>query len=200
MSDLKSWFNEPTYLAAVFCGSYLLGSIPFGLLLTKLFGVGDIRQIGSGNIGATNVLRTGKKILALSTLLLDGLKGATAVYVTFLFNPNLILVAALTVVFGHIFPLWLKFKGGKGVATTIGVFICFQPILGLSTCLTWLLVAFIFRYSSLASLIAVGLSPIYAWCMEFEDLVLVTSILAVFIWSTHKRNICRILTGMEPKI
>src|SRR3981189_1762307 len=142
---------------------YLLGSIPFGLILTKLAGTQDLRSIGSGNIGATNVLRTGHKGLALATLLLDGGKGAIAVLaIGTIMAPPAALIAGVAAVVGHNFPVWLRFKGGKGVATTLGTMCAAVPLVGLLACVTWLAVAAIFRYSSLAALTALALAPLYA--------------------------------------
>ena len=140
--------------------SYLLGSIPFGLILTKIFLKKDIRKIGSGNIGTTNVLRTGKKSLAATTLILDLMKGYFSIIITFTYFENLISYSALICFIGHIFPVWLKFKGGKGVATTLGTLIAIQPLLGAITGLIWFISALIFRISSLSALIAVGLTPV----------------------------------------
>ena len=139
----------PHVIAALL--GYLLGSIPFGLVLTKLAGLGDIRSIGSGNIGATNVLRTGRKDLALATLLLDGGKGAVAVLIARLVSEDLTVIAGGAAILGHLFPVWLKFKGGKGVATTLGTLIAVNWMVGIGACLVWLVVALLFRYSSLSA-------------------------------------------------
>src|SRR6185436_4969804 len=136
------------HIAAAILG-YLLGSIPFGLLLTKMAGLGDIRAIGSGNIGATNVLRTGRKDLALATLLLDGGKGAVAVLIARLFAEDLTVIAGAAAILGHLFPVWLKFKGGKGVATTLGTLIAINWMVGIGACIVWFVMAVLFRYSSL---------------------------------------------------
>src|SRR5687767_5336877 len=146
-----------TGLLALLAG-YLLGSIPFGLVLTKAAGLGDIRQIGSGNIGATNVLRTGNKPLALATLLLDGGKGAIAALIAAQFSPLLAVIAGGAALLGHLFPVWLRFKGGKGVATTLGTLIAINWMVGVAACLTWLAVAFALRISSLSALAAVALA------------------------------------------
>src|SRR5215510_6720902 len=138
---------------------YLLGSIPFGLLLTKLAGLGDIRSIGSGNIGATNVLRTGRKDLALATLLLDGGKGAVAVLLARMVSEDLTVIAGGAAILGHQFPVWLKFKGGKGVATKFGTLIAVNWMVGLATCVVWFVTAVLFRYSSLSALVATAASP-----------------------------------------
>ncbi len=188
----------PTYIAIV--GGYILGSIPFGLVLTKLAGLGDIRNIGSGNIGATNVLRTGNKGLAAATLLLDGGKGAAAVLIASLWSPALGLVAGLAAFIGHLFPIWLKFKGGKGVATFLGILLALAWPLGLAAILTWLIVAYLYRMSSLAALIAAALTPLYANGLGTKHLIVYTAILAVLIFYTHRANIARILKRQEPKI
>lgn len=201
---------------------YLIGSIPFGLLLTKFGGYGDIRSIGSGNIGATNVLRTGNKKLAALTLLLDGAKGAVAVYLAqAAMTYDASLYAAVGAFLGHLFPVWLKFKGGKGVATTIGIFLALLPQLGVIVILLWLATAAIFRMSSLAALVAIGLSPLLAWYLtkDLSDTVhsldgsitflvnyhphvlpYICAFMAVFVFIKHKQNILRLLKGEEPKI
>lgn len=198
-------------LLVALLGGYLLGSIPFGLLLTKAAGLGDIRAIGSGNIGATNVLRTGRKGLAAATLLLDALKGVAAVLLTaWLLGPEPATVAALGAVLGHLFPVWLKFKGGKGVATTIGVLLAIAWPIGVLACLVWLLAAMLFRYSSLAALLAILIAAIGAWALSFGPHVggvvsllylgeLVT-LLTVLVYAKHHENIRRLLNGTETKI
>ena len=164
MPDPISWAFVWPYFLAAFAGGYLLGSLPFGLLVTKMAGLGDIRQLGSGNIGTTNVLRTGRKDLAAATLLLDGGKGAAAVLIAqFFWGPDMALLAGLGAVIGHLFPVWLKFKGGKGVATTLGTLLALDFAVGAGACLTWLAVALILRYSSLAALLAVASAPVFAW-------------------------------------
>ncbi len=188
-------------LAAIL--GYLLGSIPFGLVLTRAAGLGDIRAIGSGNIGATNVLRTGNKGLALATLLLDGGKGAAAVLLARAFagEESAALIAGVAAVFGHNFPVWLKFKGGKGVATTLGTMLAVAPYVGLAACLTWLGVALIFRYSSLAALIALALAPLYAELMVHDHWVALAFLaLAALGWIRHRANLARLKRGEEPKI
>jgi len=180
--------------------SYLLGSIPFGLLITRLSGEGDIRTIGSGNIGATNVLRTGKKGLALITFLLDALKGSGAVVLALWLYPDLYQIAGIVAVLGHIFPVWLNFKGGKGVATALGVLLILDSSLALIVIVTWVTMAVVWRYSSLAALIAIGLSPIYTYVLNGNEFVLTTLTLALILILTHKQNIARLLTGSESKI
>ncbi|HVY99227.1 MAG TPA: glycerol-3-phosphate 1-O-acyltransferase PlsY [Dongiaceae bacterium] len=179
---------------------YLLGSIPFGLLLTRMAGLGDIRKIGSGNIGATNVLRTGNKGLALATLLLDGAKGAVAVLIARHFDPDLAVIAGAGAFVGHIFPVWLRFKGGKGVATALGTWLALAWPVGVLACLTWLAVAFVFRYSSLSALLAVALAPVYAIWLGSPPLVWFGIGVAILVWIRHHENIRRLLKGEEPKI
>jgi acyl phosphate:glycerol-3-phosphate acyltransferase len=180
---------------------YLCGSIPFGLLLTKAAGLGDVRSIGSGNIGATNVLRTGNKRIAALTLFLDGLKGAVPVLLlTYIDSPQAGMIAGLAAMAGHIFPVWLDFKGGKGVATSLGVlFGLFWP-LGLIFIALWLALAFAFRMSSLAGLVASALTPLWAYLLGRTDLVLPTVLIAIVIWIMHRANIARLMKGEEPKI
>lgn len=188
-------------LALSALGGYVLGSIPFGLLLTRAAGLGDIRQIGSGNIGATNVLRTGNKTLAVATLLLDGGKGAIAATLALIFaGHDPMLVAAFAAVLGHNFPVWLKFKGGKGVATTFGTLLAVAWPVGLGACLTWLVVAVLFRISSLSALVALALSPFYGWFIAGPKTALMAAGLAVLGFIRHEANIRRLLKGEEPRI
>jgi glycerol-3-phosphate acyltransferase PlsY len=188
------------YLFASIIG-YLSGSIPYGLILTKLAGLGDVRAIGSGNIGATNVLRTGNKLLAFTTLLFDGLKGTLPVLIAcFAWNLNAALVAGFAAMAGHIFPIWLKFKGGKGVATMIGVVFGLHWPLGLVFLGLWLIMALLFRMSSLSALTAAALSPFAASFMGRTDLMLPIAALAIIIFITHRANIQRLLSQTESKI
>ncbi len=201
MPDPISWEFAGPYLLAAFAGGYLLGAVPFGLLLARLAGLGDIRNIGSGSIGATNVLRTGRKGLAAATLLLDGGKGAGAVLLAGLWGPDPQLMAALGAVLGHIFPLWLRFRGGKGVATVLGVLLAFAWPAGLAACATWLLIAGLLRYSSLAGLVALAAAPLYVWLFTRDlQLVEIIAVLAAMVWIRHRVNIVRLLKGEEPKI
>ena len=179
---------------------YLLGSIPFGLLLGKLAGAGDIRGIGSGNIGATNVLRTGRKGLAVLTLLLDAGKGAAAVLVTAYFTPLLGLAAGIAAVAGHCFPVWLKFKGGRGVATGFGVLLAALPLVGLLACATWAAVAAIFRFSSLAALAAYLAAPVYAAVFYDVPEGIFAAVISILIIVRHRANIARLRAGTEPRI
>lgn len=181
---------------------YLLGAIPFGLVLCKLAGYGDIRSIGSGNIGATNVLRTGNKPLAFLTLVLDIGKGAIAVLLArYLLSFDAAMLAGFGAVFGHLFPVWLKFKGGKGVATTLGMLLALIPPVGLLACVMWLVIAFGFNISSLAALVSLLFTPLVAHYFYADtSLTLMCSGLVVLIWIKHKANIERLLKGEEPKI
>ncbi|CAA7620708.1 glycerol-3-phosphate 1-O-acyltransferase PlsY [Magnetospirillum sp. UT-4] len=190
-----------TALLLAALGGYLLGSVPFGLVLTRAAGLGDIRAIGSGNIGATNVLRTGRKGLALATLLLDGGKGAAAALSALvLAGEQAMLVAGLAAVLGHNFPVWLKFKGGKGVATTLGtLFACAWPV-GLAAVATWLVTAAIFRISSLSALTALALSPAFAWVLAGPETAAMAAGLAALGFIRHEANIRRLLKGEEPRI
>jgi len=181
---------------------YLLGSIPFGLLLTRIAGLGDIRGIGSGNIGATNVLRTGRKGLAAGTLVLDGVKGAAAVLIAraFVYDVDIALFAGLAAVLGHLFPVWLNFKGGKGVATGLGVLIAAAWPIGLTACAVWLIVAATTRRSSLAALAAFASAPIAALIVEDFPVVKLAFTIAVLVFVRHQANIRRLLAGTEPRI
>jgi acyl phosphate:glycerol-3-phosphate acyltransferase len=180
---------------------YVLGSIPFGLLLTRAAGLGDIRQIGSGNIGATNVLRTGNKGIAAATLLLDGLKGAVAVLLARQFSGEAaVLWAGIGAVFGHTFPVWLRFKGGKGAATSYGVLIAAAWPVGLAAGAVWLIVAAVARMSSLAALISFAAAPLLAAVLADATIVKLALVIAVLVFVRHHENIRRLLTGTEPRI
>lgn len=180
---------------------YLLGSIPFGLLLTRAAGLGDIRSIGSGNIGATNVLRTGNKALAAATLVLDMGKGAVAVLLArWLWGEDAAMLAGVAAFLGHVFPVWLRLRGGKGVATYIGVVLALNWIVGLIFCATWLLIAFAQRYSSLAALTAAATAPIFAYVVSGLTLAAATGALSVVLVIRHWTNIRRLWEGTEPKI
>lgn len=188
-----------TAVAAVL--GYLLGSVPFGLVLTRAVGI-DLRAIGSGNIGATNVLRTGRKGLALATLLLDSGKGAIAALLALALagSTEATIAAGFFAVLGHNFPVWLKFQGGKGVATTLGVLVATAWPVGLAACGTWLAVAALFRYSSLAALLALAASPAYAWVLATPLHAVMAAALAVLAFVRHKDNIRRLLNGSEGRI
>lgn len=179
---------------------YLVGSIPFGLLLTRLSGKGDIREIGSGNIGATNVLRTGSKPLAALTLVLDGGKGAAAALFMGQWGLDFALLAGLFAVVGHNFPVWLRFRGGKGVATTIGVLLAFSWPVGLITCAIWLAVAVISRYSSLAALVSLAASPFIMFWLADTPRTVIAALLALLAIARHHENIRRLLCGKESRI
>lgn len=212
MPDPISWAHSWPYLALALAGGYLLGAVPFGLLLTRLAGLGDIRAIGSGNIGATNVLRTGKKGLAAATLLLDGLKGTAAVLLALRFaGPDAALMAGYGAVLGHLFPVWLAFKGGKGVATGLGVLFGLDWRIAAAACAIWLAAAALSRRSSVGSLAAFAAAPPLAlylpllWAPGAEalgdrQLAVFAAILAVAIWAKHHANIARLIAGQEPKI
>lgn len=192
---------QPLYLAFAAIGGYLFGSIPFGLVLVRLAGLGDIRAIGSGNIGATNVLRTGRKDLAAATLLLDaGKAGIAAAVFGLLLGTTAGLVAGAAAFVGHCFPVWLKFRGGKGVATFVGtMLVVFWPV-GLVVIGTWLLMAAIFRISSLAALTAALAAPAAAWFLGRPDVAIMAGVLTVLIYVLHRANIARLLKGEEPRI
>ena len=195
-------------LGLVAIGGYLLGSIPFGVILTRAAGAGDVRNIGSGNIGATNVLRTGRKDLAIATLILDAGKGAVALLIArHLFGEAAGAIAGGAAFMGHLFPVWLGFKGGKGVATFFGLILAACWPLGLMAAATWLIVAFALRYSSLAALVAAALTPLYALLplpmlgLPAPAPILILAIFtAVLIYIRHHENIARLLKGAEPKI
>jgi glycerol-3-phosphate acyltransferase PlsY len=181
---------------------YLLGSIPFGLILTRLAGLGDIRAIGSGNIGATNVLRTGRRGLAAATVLLDGLKGAAAVLLVhaLILGPDLPLFAGLAAVVGHLFPVWLNFKGGKGVATGLGVLLAAAWPIGVAACAVWLIVAAITHLSSLAALLAFAAAPLAGLILGEFSVVKLAFTIAVLVFVRHQANIRRLIAGTEPPI
>jgi acyl phosphate:glycerol-3-phosphate acyltransferase len=188
-------------LALAFALGYLLGTIPFGVVLTRAAGGPDLRAVGSGNIGATNVLRTGSKALAAATLIGDMLKGTAAVLLAaHFFGREAALAAGLGAVLGHVFPLWLKFKGGKGVATYVGVLIGLAWVAAAIFGAIWLAVACLTRYSSLAALIASALTPLTLWLMNRPDAAVLYAALTALLWFMHRANIARLLQGSEPKI
>jgi acyl phosphate:glycerol-3-phosphate acyltransferase len=199
----------PVQAAAAVVGGYVIGSVPFGVIVTRLGGAGDLRKIGSGNIGATNVLRTGRKDLALITVLGDGGKGALAVFLAWLATRNsteaaqalLTSIAGGAAFLGHLFPVWLKFKGGKGVATFMGTLLAAAWPAGLLTGATWLAVAYLFRTSSLAALAAAAFAPVFVFNVDRPWPVAIMALLmAVLIYVRHHENIRRLLKGEEPKI
>lgn len=186
------------WLLGTFAIAYLLGSIPFGLLLTRIFGMGDIRAIGSGNIGATNVLRTGRKGLAIATLLLDLLKGVIAVKLTqHIYGADVAMLAGLFVVLGHVFPVWLRFNGGKGVATTFGAFFALNWMFALTICGIWIVVFFITRFSSLSAIMSICYSPVIAYLLDGYLTALLCLSLAGIIIFSHRHNLVRLLSGTE---
>ncbi|KQP04654.1 glycerol-3-phosphate 1-O-acyltransferase PlsY [Methylobacterium sp. Leaf93] len=187
-------------LLASLAGGYLAGSIPFGLIVTRFAGLGDVRAIGSGNIGATNVLRTGRKGLAAATLLGDALKGTLAVLVATRFGEGAALAAGLGAFLGHLFPVWLGFKGGKGVATFLGVLLAFSPIGLAAFAAIWLGLAFTLKYSSLAALAASAATPIVLWAAGQPAVALLFLVLAILLWWKHAPNIRRLLDGSEGRI
>jgi len=201
MPNAIDWSLMPEYVAALVFG-YLCGSIPFGILLTRLAGAPDLRSVGSGNIGATNVLRTGRKGLAAATLLGDMLKGTVAVLiVAHVFGRDAAIVAAFGAFLGHLFPVWLKFKGGKGVATYIGLLLGLKCWLALAAfCVIWIAIAAAMRYSSLAALVASAATPAVLWWnhnMREAELFL---LLTVLLWIMHRANVARLLNSTESKI
>ncbi|HKA81115.1 MAG TPA: glycerol-3-phosphate 1-O-acyltransferase PlsY [Xanthobacteraceae bacterium] len=197
----------PAYAAALLFG-YFCGSIPFGLILTRLAGTQDIRSVGSGNIGATNVLRTGRKGLAAATLIGDALKGTVAVLAVYwyygreyqYFAHELAIPAALGAFLGHVFPIWLKFKGGKGVATYIGILLALAWPVAIAFCLIWLAIAALTRYSSLAALVASATTPPALWLLGYRLDAELFAVLTVLLWIMHRANISRLINGTEGKI
>ncbi|UHS61145.1 glycerol-3-phosphate 1-O-acyltransferase PlsY [Agrobacterium vaccinii] len=201
MTALTDWQTAPALLALAALIGYLLGSIPFGLILTRAAGLGDVRNIGSGNIGATNVLRTGNKKLAAATLLLDALKGTTAVWIAHaLWGYEASLVAGFFAFLGHLFPVWLGFKGGKGVAVYIGVLLGAAPWMMLAFAAIWIATAFLTKYSSLSALVAMLVIPVALWIVGPEKTALLVTLLSVISWYMHRENITRLLAGTESKI
>lgn len=192
-------------LVASLAIGYLLGSIPFGLILTRMAGLGDVRKIGSGNIGATNVLRTGNKKLAAATLFLDAFKAtAAALIAQRLFGTETVhlpgLLGGFAAFIGHLFPIWLGFKGGKGVATYLGVLLAVFPVMVLVFAFVWLSIAKLSRYSSLSALVATLVIPVVLWLIGQPETALVTAAMTVITWAKHKENIERLISGTEGKI
>jgi glycerol-3-phosphate acyltransferase PlsY len=195
-------FTSPVLsLVIVAVLGYLLGSIPFGVVITRAMGLGDLRKIGSGNIGATNVLRTGNKAAAAATLLLDAAKGGAAVLIARAWiGPDAAQVAGLAAFLGHLYPVWLGFRGGKGVATFLGTLLALAWPAGLAACATWAATAAISRISSLSALVAAALSPIWLLVFGHRDMVLLSIVLAVLVFLRHSANIARLRAGTEPRI
>jgi glycerol-3-phosphate acyltransferase PlsY len=201
MTELFTWqITLPIAAVALILG-YLLGSIPFGLIITRSAGLGDIRSIGSGNIGATNVLRTGNKKLAAATLLLDALKATVAALIGwYVLGPEAGLLAGFAAFLGHLYPVWLGFKGGKGVATYIGTLLGVAPWMVLVFAVVWLSVAKLSKYSSLSALIATLIVPVILWFLHEPKIALIMAIMTVISWIKHKTNIQRLISGTESKI
>jgi glycerol-3-phosphate acyltransferase PlsY len=198
---MPDFTSPPGALLIVAILGYLLGSIPFGVLITRAMGLGDLRQIGSGNIGATNVLRTGNKGAAAATLLLDAAKGGVAVLIArAMVGPDAAQVAGLTAFLGHLYPVWLNFRGGKGVATFLGTLLALAWPVGLAACATWAVTAAVTRISSLSALVAAALAPVWLLLFGHRDMVVLAILLAALVFLRHKANIARIRAGTEPRI
>ncbi|MGK9203640.1 MULTISPECIES: glycerol-3-phosphate 1-O-acyltransferase PlsY [Sinorhizobium] len=198
--DMFSWqLGLPSTLTCLVFG-YLLGSIPFGLILTRMAGLGDVRKIGSGNIGATNVLRTGNKKLAATTLLLDALKGTAAAAVASYWGVEAGIAAGFAAFIGHLFPVWLSFRGGKGVATYIGVLLGLVPVMVLLFAVIWLAMAKITRYSSLSALVATAVVPIALYAAGHGKVAVLFAVMTAIAWIKHRANIQRLLSGTESRI
>ena len=189
-----------TLTVIVFVLAYILGSIPFGILISKVFGLGNLRNLGSGNIGATNVLRTGNRFAALLTLILDGSKGLLGVILARFISEDAAITASVCVILGHIYPIWLKFVGGKGVATFIGALLALNLMVGILVCLVWLSVVLFYRYSSLAAIISSISAPIWISLFYGNDALVVTLIMTILVLYRHKDNIRRLADGSESKI
>jgi glycerol-3-phosphate acyltransferase PlsY len=200
VSDIFSWPLGPLPTLAALAFGYLLGSIPFGLILTRMAGLGDVRKIGSGNIGATNVLRTGNKKLAAATLLLDALKGTAAAAIASRWGIEAGIAAGFAAFLGHLFPVWLGFKGGKGVATYVGVLLGLVPVMLAVFAAVWIACAYITRYSSLSALVATAVSPVVLWFLGYEKVALLFLVLTLITWWKHSANISRLVSGTESKI
>jgi len=198
--DIFSWQLDAvsTAIAAIF--GYLLGTIPFGLILTRMAGLGDVRKIGSGNIGATNVLRTGNKKLAAATLLLDALKGTAAAFIASYWGLEAGIAAGFAAFLGHLFPVWLGFKGGKGIATYIGVLLGLAPLIVLVFAAVWLGMAKLTRYSSLSALVATVVVPVVLLATGYGKIGILFVVMSIITWIKHKANIQRLLAGTEGRI
>ena len=200
MPDPISWSEAAPFYAAALVVGYFLGAIPFGLFFTRIAGLGDIRDIGSGNIGATNALRTGNRWGAAGTFLGDMGKGALAVLLAAQFGPDMAIIAGFGALVGHLFPVWLKFKGGKGISTYIGILLALAWPVGLLFCATWLAVTLTFRISSLSALVASLLSPVYFAWFDRWQMVELSVVLVFLVFIAHRENIARLLAGTEPRI
>jgi glycerol-3-phosphate acyltransferase PlsY len=200
VSDLFSWSLGPVPTGISLLFGYLLGSIPFGLILTRMAGLGDVRKIGSGNIGATNVLRTGNRKLAAATLLLDALKGTAAAAIASRWGIEAGIAAGFAAFLGHLYPVWLGFKGGKGIATYIGVLLGLVPIMVLLFAAVWLAMAKISRYSSLSALVATLVVPVVLLVSGYGKIGLVFAVMTLITWIKHRANIQRLLAGTESRI
>ncbi len=193
--------TAPATLALVALVAYFLGSVPFGMVVARAMGLGNLRDIGSGNIGATNVLRTGNKAAAFLTLVFDAGKGAVAVLLAGMwFGADAAQIAGGFAFLGHLFPIWLRFKGGKGVATFLGILLALGFWAGFATCMTWLAVAILFRYSSLAALVSALSAPIWLYVLGPPAAVGLAFVMAALVWLRHKENIARLLSGDESSI
>ncbi len=198
---MPAFVSDPGVLLLWAAIGYGLGSVMFGVLLARLMGLGDLRRIGSGNVGATNVLRTGNKAAAAGTLILDGGKGAAAVLLARAFAAeDAVQVAALAAFLGHLFPVWLRFRGGKGVATLLGLLLAWAWPVGLAACATWLVTAAIWRFSSLAALMAAGMTPIWMALLGHGQGFALGVVLALLVYARHAANIGRLRAGTEPRI
>ena len=198
---MTEMFSSPLGLGIVAVLSYLLGSVPFGLVITRALGLGDLRSIGSGNIGATNVLRTGNKAAALATLLLDAAKGGMAVVIArYAVGEDAAQLAGLAAFLGHLYPVWLRFKGGKGVATFLGILLALAWPVGLAACATWAVAALIWRISSLAALMAAAFSGLWLFVFDQGRMLALVFVLTVLVYVRHWANIQRLKAGTEPKI
>lgn len=198
---MPDFTSAPLALLLVAALSYLLGSIPFGIVITRALGLGDLRQIGSGNIGATNVLRTGNKGAAAATLVLDAAKGGIAVLIArATVGEDAAQIAALASFLGHLFPVWLGFRGGKGVATFLGTLLALAWPVGIAACATWLATAAVSRISSLSALVATASAPLWLVLFDRADMAALAVLLAALVWYRHSANIARLRAGTEPKI
>lgn len=201
MPESMNWSLAWPYFSAAFAIGYLFGSVPFGLLLTRFAGLGDIRAVGSGNIGATNVLRTGRKGLAAATLVADALKGTAAVLAMgWFWGPNAAVLGALGAFLGHLFPVWLGFRGGKGVATFLGCLIGLKALAALAFAAIWIGLAALMRYSSVSALAASAATPAVLWLMGERQMAELFVLLAVLLWWKHRENIARLVAGTEGRI